>query len=469
MPLTSTLQSQRQSSRIIVNSQKLEKTKPISQENSSLKDTLVKKRGRPPAPKKIIQDDVSKSNKDSINKTMNQHFSKIPTISKNVEDSINNSKNQSKNILSVSEIQSTSNNIFNHLSDDCNEPEIIENPSNDFRKKKQESYTPIIITKQLRNPKETIKKIKEWTENTVHFRSVKDGISIITYSKHDYDLFITKLKEIKFEFYTFTHLNDRPKKLVLKGMSQDYELEEILQDLKSQSENKKINVLSINIIYRHIKNKDTNTIKRVPSNKYLVNLSSDSDLNYITNNVKYVCDHQISWEQYIKKFVATQCRRCQKFGHAAANCHNVYRCVKCTTIHNPGECPKLENEKPKCVNCQEEHSANYKKCSTFLEYTKRTQRIKTKVNERNNQEFMNFVKPNVSYREVLSGTVTKESNNKEDQPNDFFFMFNEIKNLFNISIEELMLKIKDFMPIYKNTTDQSTKMTLMISFLSQFV
>lgn len=420
--------SQRKSSRILQNSEK-------NQQSHEIHEKIVKKRGRPAISKKIILDD----------------------------DESNLVSNLGVKNTGVHEIPTNSNNIYNHLTDDCSEN--VEHVSKDYRTKKK-PCTPIILTKNLINPKDTIKKIKGWTENTVHFRSVKDGISIITYSKNDYDLIKLKLKEINFEFYTFTHFEDRPKKLVLKGMSQNYELEEILEDLKLQSENMNIKILSINFIYRHLKKRDTNEIKRVPSNKYIVYFSSDSDLNYVINNLMFICDHKIAWEPYIKKFIATQCRRCQKFGHAAANCNNLYRCVKCTAIHGPGECLKLITDKPKCVNCNEDHSANYKNCPKFIEYTKRTQRYKNqelKVPEKG----MNFVNPRISYKEVLNASSI--TNENDEQPNNFLFMINEIKLLFNTSMEDLMLKIKAFMPVYSNTSDQTTKMSLLISFLAQFV
>lgn len=179
---------------------------------------------------------------------------------------------------------------------------------------------------------------------------------------------------------------------------------------------------------------------------------------------------KISWEPYIKKFIATQCRRCQKFGHAAANCNNVYRCVKCTSDHRPGECLKTKEDKPECVNCNGDHSANYKKCISYEEYTQRNMKNRNHIKEITPEYSMNFVKPNLSYKNVLSfSSETRKSNQNEEPPNNFLFMVNEIKMLFNTSVEELMLKIKAFLPVYNNTSDQSTKMTLMISFLAQFV
>lgn len=247
----------RQSTRILRNS-----TQPGTTEQK-----ILSRNNRP------LEEGVKK--RETKKSTTNNIKSKVPSKNANVQD---------KNYLSRNQIPSTSNNIYNNLTDNCVEQETIENTmNNDFKSKKQ-PCTPIILTKKLINPKDTIKKIKEWIKNTVHFRSVKDGISIITYSTSDYDSIISHLKEIDFEYYTFTHFANRQKKLVLKGISNTYELNEILEDLKLQSEN----VVSVSNIFRHIKNKETNEVRRTPSNKYLIYLNSSSDINAIIKNIVYV-------------------------------------------------------------------------------------------------------------------------------------------------------------------------------------
>ncbi|GBP86542.1 RNA-directed DNA polymerase from mobile element jockey [Eumeta japonica] len=59
-----------------------------------------------------------------------------------------------------------------------------------------------------------------------------------------------------------------------------------------------------------------------------------------------------------------QCHRCQRYGHASANCHAQPRCVKCLIPHWNREYPftKESGEKPACVNCNQSHTANYKGC-----------------------------------------------------------------------------------------------------------
>lgn len=69
-----------------------------------------------------------------------------------------------------------------------------------------------------------------------------------------------------------------------------------------------------------------------------------------------------------------RCNNCQAFDHATQACTKNTICSKCSGPHPFLECPNKES--PKCVNCQQAHSAAYKKCS---EYLARQQNIKTKI------------------------------------------------------------------------------------------
>lgn len=73
--------------------------------------------------------------------------------------------------------------------------------------------------------------------------------------------------------------------------------------------------------------------------------------------------------EYMRKPSVMQCKKCQRFNHAASSCFMPYRCVKCAGDHGPGNCA-LNNEtnksKPKCANCNGEHTANdAKRCPVF--------------------------------------------------------------------------------------------------------
>ncbi|GBP10394.1 Nucleic-acid-binding protein from transposon X-element [Eumeta japonica] len=85
----------------------------------------------------------------------------------------------------------------------------------------------------------------------------------------------------------------------------------------------------------------------------------------IFNNLNMVCGLSgIRVEVPHKKGGPGQCHRCQLYGHAAANCHADPRCAKCLVPHWTRECLRTREsgEKPSCVNCLQQHTANYRGC-----------------------------------------------------------------------------------------------------------
>lgn len=66
-----------------------------------------------------------------------------------------------------------------------------------------------------------------------------------------------------------------------------------------------------------------------------------------------------------------QCNRCQNYGHTKNYCQLQPRCVRCLEAHHFSECPKPKTNPPKCVNCHEEHPANYRGCRHYLQLKER--------------------------------------------------------------------------------------------------
>ncbi|GBP40534.1 Nucleic-acid-binding protein from transposon X-element [Eumeta japonica] len=95
----------------------------------------------------------------------------------------------------------------------------------------------------------------------------------------------------------------------------------------------------------------------------------------IFNNLNMVCGLGYPSRGPHKKGGPGQCHRCQLYGHAAANCHADPRCVKCLVPHWTRECPRTREsgEKPSCVNCLQQHTANYRGCPKapkFISYNR---------------------------------------------------------------------------------------------------
>lgn len=132
----------------------------------------------------------------------------------------------------------------------------------------------------------------------------------------------------------------------------------------------------------------------IQSNIWQIVLLPKTDINTIFN-IKYVAEWSVKW-QIMRKPAIVQCERCQRLNHSASNCTLPYRCFKCTDIHEPGKCPYDNNRnktKPKCVNCNGEHTANnaalcplFKKEMRLREEKKQNKNTKKSGNKANTMQ-----------------------------------------------------------------------------------
>jgi hypothetical protein len=99
----------------------------------------------------------------------------------------------------------------------------------------------------------------------------------------------------------------------------------------------------------------------------------------ILNTHHKIIDNMIiKWEKFQKSSrSATQCHKCQRYGHSAVNCGHKYRCIKCVETHLPGNCKRTNRERSaKCVNCQGDHPANSRTCMFYLDYITKIENLR---------------------------------------------------------------------------------------------
>ena len=84
-----------------------------------------------------------------------------------------------------------------------------------------------------------------------------------------------------------------------------------------------------------------------PSNKEVY------EIQYINNAIV-----TIEPERKVNNIV--QCHRCQQYGHTKSYCTKSFTCVKRSLGYPTAECKKSIDEPPRCVNCLNHHTANYK-------------------------------------------------------------------------------------------------------------
>ena len=108
-----------------------------------------------------------------------------------------------------------------------------------------------------------------------------------------------------------------------------------------------------------------------------------------------------------------QCYKCQDFGHMASNCPNKDRCVVCAGNHNVRDCNIRENERKKCVNCGENHTANYGGCAK-MKIEKKAQHVRAFKNI-SYRDAVKTVRDEQENRTINSSIQTNKENNAENR------------------------------------------------------
>ena len=153
-------------------------------------------------------------------------------------------------------------------------------------------------------------------------------------------------------------------------------------------------------------------MKKTRTPLYLVVLDSSVKLKYLNQQVKYVDNVRIYWRRRINDKQATQCHRCQKWGHATSNCYANPKCLKCTKDHLTKDCPNNSCDNMKCANCKGDHLANSLDCDVYKKYLQRKDMHKTSktnhlpVNKTNTSKQVQQLNEDQSSNSPNNGSMT---------------------------------------------------------------
>lgn len=266
---------------------------------------------------------------------------------------------------------------------------------------KEKSYRPppILI------PGEAVSK----TVTSIRIANIEQDSFVVTLSKGlhsvqatnqvSYETIKKTLKEASIQYYTYTPKGDRPKSVLLKGISDDFSPAQVAENLKSK------NIPSVEILKvseLKFKGKDNN-----PGRHLIVQVTQKSSLKELFK-IRNVLSLKARWER-LRKNRVLQCLKCQRIGHTAANCEMEFRCVKCGESHIPGECPlndETTREKFRCANCKKVgHPANYAGCE-FIKFAKITNvgsiQSKNRKLDRRIEVLNRGINPQLSFASVAS-------------------------------------------------------------------
>lgn len=100
---------------------------------------------------------------------------------------------------------------------------------------------------------------------------------------------------------------------------------------------------------------------------YQIKFPTSVDFQSITK-ISSLFHLRVYWEKYLPRDKATQCYRCQIYGHGQINCNRPPKCFKCAGSHLSSNCSRSRDMPPKCINCGKDHVASHKSCSAYKHY-----------------------------------------------------------------------------------------------------
>ncbi|GFX75396.1 uncharacterized protein TNCV_1724101 [Trichonephila clavipes] len=226
------------------------------------------------------------------------------------------------------------------------------------------------------------------------------------------------LKEKNLEHYVIDPSSTRPLKLVIKGLPDNIDPEEIKNDLISKG----IKIFKIAQLKKFV--------TKTPLPIYMIEIERDENVNDIFQ-VRSCLYMQIKLDPFRKGNRITQCYNCNYFHRASQNYSMKTRCLKCGENHRTGACEIKEKiENPLCINCNTRgHMASSTTCPQFPKPKKGKAKSPFENLKRNIAS--NPVIPGISYAQILnpnskqqmaapgnaSSASNKTENNKNEQVN----------------------------------------------------
>lgn len=244
---------------------------------------------------------------------------------------------------------------------------------------------------------------------------------------------INLLKQKEYKYNTYTPSDEKMINVLIKGLDHIDDEDTIKRELSAKG-------FEPAKIQKHV----TGYMRKnnIKSNLWLIVLQPNTDTNELFK-IRAI-DRAIVKFEFLRKPKVIQCKRCQRFNHSASNCSLPYRCVKCTDNHEPGKCTsqtKKNKFKPKCVNCQGDHTANdAANCPAFkkvIELRESKKKDSSNSNVSSQASKQTSKKTKQSYADQLKINLQQKKTNKRENIDHFINNQNKILSEFMTTIQKM--------------------------------
>jgi hypothetical protein len=179
----------------------------------------------------------------------------------------------------------------------------------------------------------------------------RNQLTIRTVLPADYRKLIHYLKDNNAEYHTFQPHEEKPYRVVLRGLHFSTSPLEIKHEIEMQGHKVR---RCVNVISRD----------KVPLPLFFVDIEPALNNTEIFK-IKSILHCRVNVEEPRQRREIPQCARCQGFQHTKSYCNKHPKCVRCGQPHLTSECKKTRDTKATCANCGCDHPANYKGCLVY--------------------------------------------------------------------------------------------------------
>ncbi|GFW16138.1 nucleic-acid-binding protein from transposon X-element [Trichonephila clavipes] len=231
-----------------------------------------------------------------------------------------------------------------------------------------------VVTKKPRIPPFFVSPKGDWRQLVAlakliapSFQSQMSGrfLKVTVADDVDYRALSKWLESSGVEFKSFMLKQDRPVKVVIRGLPSNTEPE----DIKAEIETEGFQVLKIS----QMKNFRT----KAPMPLFYLQIQNGADAAKIYDFTE-LFGTRIEVKPFDRGNKINQCWRFQGWFHSSEVCHLPPRCVKCAGPHAAKDCTLDFNDPMKCANCSGAHAANWSRCPKHPKNSKKKNLAKNK-------------------------------------------------------------------------------------------
>lgn len=157
------------------------------------------------------------------------------------------------------------------------------------------------------------------------------------------------LDDKQYKYVTLSPRNQRPRKILLKGIPQFTPQEELIDSFRE------IGFTATRVAMM----KSRKTGQYLPM--YVCSILPCENLDTLYD-IKRFHHLKVEFVPFNSNGRPSQCYNCLLYGHASEGCKFEPRCVKCAQGHQTKNCPHRGKITPKCANCGQDHVASYGGC-----------------------------------------------------------------------------------------------------------